>query len=84
MKRKAGRILIKLLRVVIFGGQTCQNLYILNIHVFWTFVTSMCKLLSEEKERKIWYFKKKILESRSCLEEVHWAAKDKWENMGTK
>ena len=33
-KRKAGRILIKLLRVVIFGGQTCQNLYILNIHVF--------------------------------------------------
>ena len=34
MKTKAGRILIKLLRVVIFWDQTCQNLYILNIPVF--------------------------------------------------
>ena len=81
-KRKSGRILIKLLRVVIFQDQTCQNLCILNIHVFWTFVTSMCKLLSEERERKMWYFKKKILELRYFLEGVHWAAKDKWRKHG--
>ena len=35
------------------------------------YTEELCKLLSEEKERKIWYFKKKILESRYCLEEVH-------------
>ena len=33
-KRKSGRILIKLLRVVTFRDQTYQNLCILNIHVF--------------------------------------------------